>query len=226
MKITNVGKFMVGRIEDTAFTDKEKEQVLRFGNEETEEEILDMIAEAEEIADPKVLFGVCGIEDGEPIKVGDVAIDSALVKEKLSPLNRCFPYIASCSKELNEWAKQYDGDPIAEYWADEIKQIYLQKIMKEIKPYLTEHYHIVGHAPALNPGSIAAWPISGQEPLFAVLGGREFVKEQVGVLYTDSFLMVPNKSVSGIVFESEVFYENCQHCPIDGCPNRRAKRSE
>lgn len=224
MKITNVGKGIVGRIEDKRFSEKEKQQVLKFGNEETEEEILDMIAEAEQVADPKVLMGVCEIQAGEIIKVGGVEIASDLVKEKLSPLHRCFPYIASCSTELNEWAKQYDGDPIAEYWADEIKQIYLQKIMKEIKPYLQETYHITGHAPALNPGSIAAWPIAGQQELFAVMGGREFVEQQVGVVYTDSFLMVPNKSVSGIVFESEVFYENCQHCPIEGCPNRRAKR--
>jgi hypothetical protein len=36
--------------------------------------------------------------------------------------------------------------------------------------------------------------------------------------------MLPSKSSSGIAFESEVFYENCQFCPLENCPNRRAKR--
>ena len=80
------------------------------------------------------------------------------------------------------------------------------------------------HLPSLNPGSIAAWPISGQAELFAILGGREFVETQTGVIYTPSYLMLPSKSVSGIAFESETFYENCQYCPIDNCPGRRAKR--
>ena len=224
MKIINVGKFMVGRIEDVRFTDKEKEHVLKFGNEETEEEILDMIAEAEEIADPKALFMVAAVEKNEDLTVNGVVPQSDFVKEKLSGRGRCFPYIASCSDELDAWARQYDGDPIAEYWADEIKQVYLQKIMKEVFPYIKDTYQTSGHLAALNPGSIVQWPICGQEELFEMLGGREFVKEQVGVAYTDSYLMVPNKSVSGIAFESEVFYENCQHCPIEGCPNRRAKR--
>ena len=34
--------------------------------------------------------------------------------------------------------------------------------------------------------------------------------------------MSPIKSVSGILFPTEVTYENCQLCPRDLCPGRRA----
>jgi hypothetical protein len=43
------------------------------------------------------------------------------------------------------------------------------------------------------------------------------------VTLTDSFLMVPTKSVSGIVFPTEVSFESCRLCPRSDCPGRRAK---
>ena len=92
------------------------------------------------------------------------------------------------------------------------------------KAHLQERYHTSGHLSALNPGSLAAWPISGQAELFAILGGKEFVQETIGVTYSDTFLMFPSKTISGILFESEVFYKNCQHCPLTNCPGRRAKQ--
>jgi hypothetical protein len=35
--------------------------------------------------------------------------------------------------------------------------------------------------------------------------------------------MLPTKSVSGIFFPTETSYENCQLCPRENCPNRRAE---
>jgi hypothetical protein len=44
----------------------------------------------------------------------------------------------------------------------------------------------------------------------------------VGVRLTDSCLMMPTKSVSGIRFPTETSFESCQLCPRDDCPGRRA----
>ena len=96
-------------------------------------------------------------------------------------------------------------------------------MMMAYRDFIKEQYHTAGHLSSLNPGSLAAWPISGQQELFEILGGRDFVRETIGVTYNDSFLMLPSKTGSGIMFESEVVYENCQHCPMKDCPNRRAK---
>jgi hypothetical protein len=38
--------------------------------------------------------------------------------------------------------------------------------------------------------------------------------------------MVPTKSVSGILFPTEDGYANCQLCPRQACPNRRAPYDE
>ena len=48
------------------------------------------------------------------------------------------------------------------------------------------------------------------------------VEKLIGVRLTDSFLMVPMKSISGILFPTEVRFESCQLCPRKDCPGRRA----
>ncbi len=55
--------------------------------------------------------------------------------------------------------------------------------------------------------------------LFALLGD---VRSAIGVELTDSLLMVPRKSVSGILFVAEETFASCQLCPRQDCPNRRA----
>ena len=225
MKIVESGAFFVGHLEDRTIPEKDRAKLMSLANEEFADELADMLEEALPIADPVVLFGVSPVSaDGEQVSVNGVVIPSALAYEKLNGKNRCFPYICTCGTALEEWSKQYAGDLLAEYWADEIKKYFLIRIRMEFMAWLKAEFKITGHLPSLNPGSIAAWPINGQAELFAVLGGREFVETQVGVIYTPSFLMLPSKSVSGIAFESETFYENCQYCPIENCPGRRAKR--
>ena len=224
MKIKEVGGFYVGTLDDAALTQQDKEALLKFANEDTEEEMLDLLAEAEAIAEPLALFGVCAAEEAtnDAVCVNGVTIPSALAAEKLGGKYRCFPNIITCGPALEKWSEQYSGDFLYEFWADEIKKRYLGKVMLAFRDHLKAQYHIAGHMASLNPGSLAAWPISGQQELFAILGGRDFVSETIGVTYNESFLMIPSKTGSGIVFESEVAYENCQHCPMKECPNRRA----
>lgn len=225
MKIVAVNSFFVGHLEDRTVPEKDRAKLMGLANEEFADELADMLDEAMPLADPVTLFGVCPVSsDTQQVSVNGVVIPSDLAFEKLKDKNRCFPYICTCGTALEEWSKQYAGDLLAEYWADEIKKYFLMRIRVELMAWLRESYKTGTHLPSLNPGSIAAWPISGQAELFSILGGRDFVEEQVGVIYTPSFLMLPSKSVSGIAFESETFYENCQYCPIENCPGRRAKR--
>lgn len=225
MKIVDAGAFFVGHLEDRSIPERDRSKLMSLANEEFADELADMIDESLPLADPVVLFGVSPVDTNNgQVLVNGITVPSDLAFEKLSNKKRCFPYICTCGGALEDWSKQYAGDLLAEYWADEIKKYFLVRIRVEFMSWIKDQFKITGHLPSLNPGSIAAWPISGQAELFAVLGGRDFVQEQVGVIYTPSFLMLPSKSVSGIAFESETFYENCQYCPIENCPGRRAKR--
>lgn len=224
MKITTSGGFLIGRLCDKSLSDRDRSALLALANEETADELLCLMAEAEALADPKVIFGVCAVKacDSATIQINGTAVDSPLVWEKLKDKKRCFPYVATCGVELEAWSERYRDDLLTEFWADEIKKLYLQRIGVRLFGYLRERYRSAEHLPALNPGSLKDWPLGGQRELFEILGGRELVENQIGVVYTESFLMLPSKSISGIAFESDAFYENCQYCPLTNCPNRRA----
>jgi hypothetical protein len=71
----------------------------------------------------------------------------------------------------------------------------------------------------MSPGSLADWPITQQEELFSIFGN---VEDLIGVKLTESFLMVPLKSVSGIYFPTEIEFVSCQLCPREVCSGRRA----
>jgi len=70
------------------------------------------------------------------------------------------------------------------------------------------------------PGSLVDWPIEEQAPLFKLLGD---VENSIGVKLTDSLLMLPAKSISGIYFPTEVSFFSCQLCPRQRCESRKAK---
>jgi hypothetical protein len=61
--------------------------------------------------------------------------------------------------------------------------------------------------------------LSEQRAVFAALGD---VQAAIGVQLSDSMLMIPAKSVSGIRFPTTESFESCQLCPRVDCPGRRA----
>jgi len=75
----------------------------------------------------------------------------------------------------------------------------------------------------MSPGSLADWPITQQTQLFTLLGD---VEGAIGVQLTDSFLMVPMKSVSGMHFPTEISFHSCSLCPRKECPGRSAPYDE
>ena len=161
--------------------------------------------------------------DGDDVTVNGVTVRSALMKKNFGGLSRVFPFVCTSGEGLERWSARYSDDPLASYWADEIKKAYLYAFIPVFRSAVAERYGVKGRFPSMNPGSLEKeWPISGQEQLFAMLGGRENVKKYTGVTLTESFLMLPSKTVSGICFESETDYENCMLCPRVSCPNRRA----
>ncbi len=72
----------------------------------------------------------------------------------------------------------------------------------------------------MSPGSLQDWPLEAQGQLFQLLPE---VEAALGVHLTESLLMVPIKSVSGIYFQTEVSFFNCQLCQRGKCPGRKAR---
>jgi len=173
------------------------------------------------IARPRALYTVAFIDarDEESVTVDGVTYRSRVLARNLSGLYRVFPYIATCGPELDE-AADPRSDDLARFWIDAIKTEALEAARSFIVRHIAEAY-ATGTLSSMNPGSgeVDIWPIEDQRLLFDYFGDTE---STAGVRLTQSCLMVPNKTVSGILFPSETTFMTCTLCRRENCVGRRA----
>lgn len=105
------------------------------------------------------------------------------------------------------------------YWVEAIKEAALACAFQALGADLNVRCR-PGKLSRMSPGSLEDWPIQEQRPLFQLFG---LYAQQIGVCLTESLLMLPTKTISGIYFPNEVGFESCQLCPREGCPGRRAE---
>jgi hypothetical protein len=190
---------------------------LRVRNHQ-QEEIRSLVAEATVIARPKVMYKVVFIDaKGDDFVIADgVRFTSRVLRVNLDPLHRFFVFVGTSGRELAAWVDS-KAELLERFYADAVNEAVLHAAMTAFRDHLTERFQL-SRTSAMNPGSLTDWPLREQRPLFVLLGD---VKTAIGVELTDSLLMVPAKSVSGIVFVAEETFASCQLCPREGCPNRR-----
>lgn len=189
------------------------------GHPEYEGRAARLAEEAVPLARPKAMYTVSYIDaKGEDTVVVDgVTLTSRVLRVNLEHVHRVFPFVVTCGMELAEWSKPIT-DMLERFWADEIMEAALRSAFDALGEHLA-NTHDLGHTASMNPGSLKDWPLEQQPLLFKLLGD---VPERVGVRLTESLIMVPVKSVSGLRFPTESSFENCQLCPRDRCPGRRA----
>ena len=182
-------------------------------------ELQELVEEANSIARPKALYRIAYIESKEEdtVTIDGKTFKSRVLRVNLEKAHRVFPYVATCGKELEAWSNTKE-DMLGRYWADALKEMALRKAMKVLKEDLDERY-CPGKTSAMSPGSLEDWPITQQRVLFSILGNP---KKILGVKLTDSCLMIPIKSLSGLRFPTEESFESCKLCPREKCPGRRA----
>lgn len=175
--------------------------------------------EAQAVARPKCVYTVAFIETrGDDFVVIDgIRFKSRVMSVNLAEVNRVFPLIATCGQEIEEWSADIQ-DMLERYWADQIKEKALRSAQKKGIEEIRQKYDL-GKTAHMSPGSLPDWPISEQAGLFEMMGNAA---ARIGVELTNSFLMLPTKTISRIMFATESGYENCQLCPRESCPNRRA----
>ena len=183
------------------------------------QDLMDLVGEAESIGKPKALYKLAFIDGkGEDyVVIEGTKFKSRILRVNLEQVQRVFPYLVTCGVELEDWANQI-SDVLKRFWADAIKEMTMRLAHTVMEEDLVSLYR-PGRLSRMSPGSLADWSIQEQRPLFKILGNT---KEMIGVHLTESLLMVPTKSVSGIRFPMEDSFESCQLCPREECPNRRA----
>lgn len=198
------------------------EEVLRrlhLGKEKYLEDVQEVIEIAHSIIYPKVIYEVSYVDNKneDTVDIDGVRFTSRVLRVNLDKIKRVFPYIMTIGKELENKATSF-GDILKRYYLETIGNVALDSIGKYLEDHLRKKYRL-GKISEMNPGSLENWPITQQKQLFSIFGN---VEDLIGVKLTDSFLMIPRKSVSGIYFPTEVMFYSCQLCPRKKCEERQA----
>jgi len=180
-----------------------------------------------EVAKPLIsaqaVYRVCYIEEKleEAVIIDGIRFSSRILRRNLEKVGRVFPYVITIGSGLEQKADA-SKDLLEKYYLDQIGNIALSKARKHLEDCLRSKFALDGLS-YMSPGSLADWPIQEQQPLFSILKGAEV---SIGVRLTESLLMIPRKSVSGIYFPSEVTFYSCQLCPRQHCEGRKARFDE
>jgi acyl carrier protein len=192
---------------------------LRKNNPLIEEMVSELIADANRVARPKAAYKISAVEnkDNDTLEIDSVKFTSHIMRINFNGLNRVFPYIATCGQEVDA-LKYPQEDVLKSFYMDIIRLNLLNQANVYLTGYIKKRFDLrqIAH---MNPGSLADWPLSQQKPLFSLFPN---IEKEIGVRLTDNNLMQPLKSISGILFDTEVEYENCQLCPREKCSFRRS----
>jgi len=184
-------------------------------------ELRALIELAQQAGRPKAVYAACFItaRDGDAVRVDDVWFRSRTLAHNLQSVERVFPVVATCGHELDQ-AFPAGGDMVKAFWWDMIKARLLGAASKHVRAQLRRRFRLAKTA-TMSPGAgdVSVWPIEQQKALFALLGD---VEAAVGVRLTESFLMVPNKSISCLLFPTETDFRSCEVCHRQNCPSRHA----
>jgi hypothetical protein len=177
--------------------------------------------QAQAIGRPKVAYGVGYIDArrGDSVVVDGVTFTSRMLSRNLAEVERLFPFIVTCGVEL-EAAPVAQGDMLRGFLWDAIKADVLHAAFAYFEAYLRSQYRLEKIA-AMHPGSAEAevWPIEQQRELFHLLGAGPAA---IGVTLSDTYLMSPVKTISGVFFAAQTDFQSCQVCRREDCPSRRA----
>lgn len=178
-----------------------------------------MVALALSLAEPRAAFAAAYVDekgDDEVVIAGN-RFHSRVLRKNLNDVGRVFPVVLTVGPRLEAAADS--SDMLARYYLDMIANLILAEARHHLIRHLGKRFG-VEKLSWMSPGSLQEWPLEQQRPLFALLPG---VEDRLGVRLTDSCLMLPRKSVSGIYFPSESSFFSCRLCPRERCESRKAR---
>lgn len=185
------------------------------------DDFLGLLDLARLVGKPKAAYAEAFVErqQGDAIQINGITFTSRVLSRNLSEVERVFPVLMTCGLEMDE-AFQEHGDVLMSYWWDQIKTELLFAAEQALETHLHTTYRLNKTA-VMRPGSgdVSVWPIEQQHGVFALLGEAA---GQIGVTLTDSFLMTPNKTGSGILFPTMKEFHECAICLRENCLLRRA----
>ena len=135
-------------------------------------------------------------------------------------------FIATCGEAFERFLQQLkaEGDMVRVFIADAMGSVIAEKCADEMEKNLQLSIDKLGwkHTNRFSPG-YCGWHVSQQQLLFPLFNGQT-----CGVTLTDSSLMLPIKSVSGIIGVGEKVRRldyTCGLCNFEKCYKRKLKHT-
>jgi len=190
----------------------------------------DAVALFRSLAEPRAVIEEVDGKAIEGILAALGALDEAPVVARILPRARAFAlYVATLGEPLSvrvhdlfaggDLALGWTLDAVASSAADRLADLLSDRFRERIIARGETDTRVLPYGPGY-----CGWPTRGQAPLFARLH-----PDEVGVHLTDSFLMLPIKSVSGILLAGDsrthVFdaaMDFCASCTTHACDARMA----
>ncbi len=150
-------------------------------------------------------------------------LESSKLAEQLSCSTEIAPYIITIGSDLERRVTSISTDKILDSWIlDNLGTYALRTLGKHIQGRIQNEKG--WKISRFNPGSTPTWALEEQEKIFGIFS-KEVVQEKIGVQLTDSFMMIPRKSVSGIMGQAISDYHNCMECRL-ACEYRQKPYKE
>lgn len=183
--------------------------------------LLTLTEEAQPLAKPKAAakFSALEVLSDDEVRLDQAIFKSALLKHHVEGQGKAFPFLATEGQELSEWGRAYDG--LERVFANAIQQAAMRLARTSLERTILEKFGLE-QVSEMNPGSLTVWPITQQVPLFELL---KPLPEKLGVTLLPTYMMKPEQTVSGILFQTDAKFHNCQLCPKTECPSRRVPYS-
>jgi hypothetical protein len=184
-------------------------------NKRVEANVAELIELVKPIVRPKVIYRTAQVTmaDGKRLEIEGTAFTHHVASLNFARGERVFPYVATCGVEIE---KVKFPDLLKDYCLNVLKNVILMRAAgKYFEEHLKTKYNLQ-EVSRMGPGE-AMGSTAQQRGLFSLLGD---VEGGIGVKLSPHNMMVPEKSTSGIYFETAVKIESCQLCP-NPCPNRR-----
>jgi len=177
-----------------------------------------LLAQARSLIRLRAVAGISftGAKTEDTVVIDGVTFHSRVLRRNLDRAQKVFPFVMTAGPELERTASS-SGDLLKQYYLEEMANVALENAAAWLAVRLGTRWGFPSLA-SMDPGSLEDWPITEQPNLFSLLGDTERL---IGVRLTDSMLMLPRKSISGIFFPSEEGFTSCQLCERAACPGRR-----
>ncbi|MEM2027626.1 MAG: vitamin B12 dependent-methionine synthase activation domain-containing protein [Candidatus Bathyarchaeia archaeon] len=186
-----------------------------------EADVRQVMEKCRPLIEPKAVYTllkVVSINGDEVLLSSGHTLKSIILSDMLKPEQSVAPYVVTIGSKLENHVSETTKYSILQAWIMErIGDYALEKTAAYIRSLIEKE--LGGSAISFGPGTGTGklFSIDQQETLFRILDPPR----NIGVHLTSSYLMVPRKSISGVLATTEKEYVACQYCPRERCENRR-----